>query len=436
VGERVNSYRTWIEALRSQYDRAEKAVRTQAAPTIAVLREQQAQRVAVAEASHAKVVALRQQIIVLEVRAQELEPRRLLATFVAGRAASEDYSKLLGVPAMIRRDIAQLTEHLRSAQGGEGAGIDRIILFVDDLDRCPPDTVVRVLEAVHILLASSLFVVVVGVDPRWLRGALAGHFAGLFADDAEERATPTEFLEKIFQVPFWTPEMTPAGRKALVADILPRRTESVAPSAQVQRAGEAEGGANDAAVDQQVQASQPPLPTVRSVQLEAREQQLLLALSAAAGDTPRRLKRFVRCYLVLRASLDRTRLGWLAEPGPGEALARLLAAANGAPQTWQRLRKQLLTGDENRPIAALAQEVAAATTQEQQSLRAAFETPVPREPPDSEPANPRVADLRLWLGEIDRFTFPTDHFGAPPRAGSPPATDQYTPAVETRGSEA
>ena len=144
VGERVNSYRTWIEALRSQYDRAEKAVRTQAAPTIAVLREQQAQRVAVAEASRAKVVALRQQIIVLEVRAQELEPRRLLATFVAGRAASEDYSKLLGVPAMIRRDIAQLTEHLRSAQGGEGAGIDRIILFVDDLDRCPPDTVVHV----------------------------------------------------------------------------------------------------------------------------------------------------------------------------------------------------------------------------------------------------------------------------------------------------
>ena len=41
--------------------------------------------------------------------------------------------------------------------------MQRIVLYVDDLDRCPSDRVVELLEAVHLLLAFALFVVVVGV---------------------------------------------------------------------------------------------------------------------------------------------------------------------------------------------------------------------------------------------------------------------------------
>ncbi len=40
--------------------------------------------------------------------------------------------------------------------------IDRIVLYIDDLDRCPEVKVVEVLQAVHLLLAYPLFVVVVG----------------------------------------------------------------------------------------------------------------------------------------------------------------------------------------------------------------------------------------------------------------------------------
>ena len=45
------------------------------------------------------------------------------------------------------------------------------------LDRCKPSVVVNVLEAIHILLAFELFVVVVGVDVRWLKRALQEHSA-------------------------------------------------------------------------------------------------------------------------------------------------------------------------------------------------------------------------------------------------------------------
>ena len=38
------------------------------------------------------------------------------------------------------------------------------LLYIDDLDRCSEDKVVKVLEAVHLLLAFKLFVVIVAVE--------------------------------------------------------------------------------------------------------------------------------------------------------------------------------------------------------------------------------------------------------------------------------
>jgi hypothetical protein len=39
----------------------------------------------------------------------------------------------------------------------------RIVVFIDDLDRCRPDKVVEVLEAINIVLTSCNFFVVVGM---------------------------------------------------------------------------------------------------------------------------------------------------------------------------------------------------------------------------------------------------------------------------------
>ena len=64
--------------------------------------------------------------------------------------------------------------------GDELPRIDRIVVYIDDLDRCPPDRVVQVLEAVQLLLAVPLFVVVVAVDPRWLLRSLTVHYHELF----------------------------------------------------------------------------------------------------------------------------------------------------------------------------------------------------------------------------------------------------------------
>ena len=113
--------------------------------------------------------------------------------------------------------------------GSNPRKVERIILYVDDLDRCPDKKVVEVLEAVHLLLAYPLFVVVVGVDPRWLAYSLtsiypvlketasqSGDAAGPRGSADLWRPTPQNYLEKIFQIPFSLRPMTRTGYGKLV----------------------------------------------------------------------------------------------------------------------------------------------------------------------------------------------------------------------------
>ena len=78
------------------------------------------------------------------------------------------------------------------------------------------------LEAIHLLLAVELFVVVVAVDPRWLLQALHSHYRDQLSGPADgttvaddERAlwrpSAVQYLEKIFQVVLTLPPLATGG---------------------------------------------------------------------------------------------------------------------------------------------------------------------------------------------------------------------------------
>jgi hypothetical protein len=194
--------------------------------------------------------AKREQLTQIERELRTLLSDDQIQRFVSKRRESEDYRKHLGVIASARQDFEQLSRLLEPHSGG-GAGdgmalsdadealereldryrdklprIERIILYIDDLDRCPEAKVVDVLQAVHLLLAFKLFVVVVGVDPRWLLHSLAER-SDVFREAEDEgdgngrahrywRTTPMDYLEKIFQIPFHLRPMGEQGFDALV----------------------------------------------------------------------------------------------------------------------------------------------------------------------------------------------------------------------------
>ena len=169
-------------------------------------------------------------VLELEEHIRSIEEGRSLAWFLSERTRSEDYRKYLGLISTIRRDFESLGERLASARPASGdtfRPVDRIILYIDDLDRCHADKVMDVLQAVHLLLAYPLFVVVVGVNPRWLLHSLGKSYSA-FGGDGDHytsnpdqwRTTPQNYLEKIFQVPFNLRPMNASGYGKLVDGLL------------------------------------------------------------------------------------------------------------------------------------------------------------------------------------------------------------------------
>ena len=81
-----------------------------------------------------------------------------------------------------------------------------LVVFIDDLDRCLPDKMVQVLEAVKLFLDKRGCVFVLGADRRVVREAVAAHYRRQQADIAA-RSEYRDYLEKIIQVRFDLPPL-------------------------------------------------------------------------------------------------------------------------------------------------------------------------------------------------------------------------------------
>lgn len=176
----------------------------------------------------------------LKTKINDIHSGRHLETFLHSRIANSDYTDQLGVIAMIRKDFETLSDLLKSGvrieknkpdSPGIKKSVDRIVIYIDDLDRCSPKRVVEVLEAVHLLLAIDLFVVVVAVDPRWLLNSLKWHYKELFTSGVDKQgvsaqeetaweSTPYNYMDKIFQIPFTLKKMGEGGYADLVNYLL------------------------------------------------------------------------------------------------------------------------------------------------------------------------------------------------------------------------
>ena len=182
--------------------------------------------------------------------------------------------------------------------------VERIILYIDDLDRCPADKVIEVLQAVHLLLAFKLFVVVVGVDHRWLRRSLKRHYGTLLDE-------PNDYLEKIFQIPFAVKPMAPNIYQQLVNELASNRTQDssgVAGCGQHKHRGDEAGAARSGNVSDVITPArsdtrddlEPPKPEGLLISdVEVR----LLGRVGGLVPTPRATKRLVNIYRMLRASV-------------------------------------------------------------------------------------------------------------------------------------
>jgi hypothetical protein len=252
----------------------------------------------------------------LDSELKSLTPGRILVDFADRR--STEYGRALGLLGQVRKDLEDLEgsilENNRRLLAGEvppdEVGSDgvpnRIVLYIDDLDRCPPAKVVEVLEAVHLLLAFELFVVVVAVDSRWLTSALIDRLVALRPRPTDpDQPTTHDYLEKIFQLPFWVQPLASDGRKALVHGLL--RGSVRAPDQDTGLDRSSSGGLRVGSLEEQVAEQMLHTfgteirPDTSPLLLGPADLELFESLAPLLGDTPRRVKRFVNICQLLYA---------------------------------------------------------------------------------------------------------------------------------------
>lgn len=160
----------------------------------------------------AKLRAADAEVTSAKMEVERIDKGGLLYDFVKERRNSETYQREVGFISAVRRDLEELEASLRRLPDQPQA-IGRIVLYVDDLDRCDAKTVMAVLQAVHLLLAFPLFHVVVGVDPRWLASSLRDQLK----TDGSTAFSTYDYLEKIFQIPYSLSPISESTFKAFVA---------------------------------------------------------------------------------------------------------------------------------------------------------------------------------------------------------------------------
>lgn len=100
-----------------------------------------------------------------------------------------------------------------------------LVVLVDDLDRCLPDTAISTLEAMRLLLFLPRTAFIIAADEQMIRGAVRAHFGNVDLSDE----LVTSYFDKLIQVPLRVPRLGVTETKGylvlLLAELAERREE-------------------------------------------------------------------------------------------------------------------------------------------------------------------------------------------------------------------
>ncbi len=214
------------------------------------------------------------------------------------------------------RALDQFQERLRDliAEWISGRG-RRLVIFIDDLDRCLPEQAVSVLEAIKVFLDIPGCIFLLGVDREIIeRGILVRYKEFALDAAAAERAGQTAtiipigeraYLEKIVQVPF---ELPPLDESA-IRQFLEQRLNAMA-------------------------RGKTPLPA-------AEVETIAAVMTRGLQRNPRKLKRTFNTFRLLRTLSHRHR-----RPAPAALLAKLVVIQSSFFETYEAIvRKPALLKD-------------------------------------------------------------------------------------------
>ncbi len=239
------------------------------------------------------------------------------------------------------------------------AGVDQLVVLIDDLDRCLPATAIQTLEAIRLFLFVPKTAFVVGADEAMIEYAVRQHFPDLpIATGPLPYAR--NYLEKLIQVPFRIPSMGAVETRTYVTLLL---VESIV--------GGDHAGFLDLLTKARSVMKKPWLSAgltqndVNGVDVAKKKelgaafvlaQQIAPILAEGTRGNPRQVKRFLNA-LLLRQVIARA-CGF-ADLVSQPILARLMLAERFQPDFYEAIAAQAMTSPEGTSADLLALEEAA-----------------------------------------------------------------------------
>ncbi len=241
------------------------------------------------------------------------EPERLPAHMHAFR---EDFSELL-----------------------KAADIDQLIVVVDDLDRCLPQTAIATLEAIRLFLFVPKTAFVIGADEQMIEYAVRAHFPDLPASGGLVPYA-RNYLEKLIQVPFRIPALGGAETRTYVLLLctecaLGSKDERFLKLLEAARADLrrpwASLGLDRNAIEKAIGAIPPEVTEALTIAT-----QVTKVLTEGTRGNPRQIKRFLNA-LMLREAIAEAR-GFEAEI-KRPVLAKIMLAERFAIEFYEQLAR-------------------------------------------------------------------------------------------------
>lgn len=99
--------------------------------------------------------------------------------------------------------------------------IENVVVFIDELDRCLPDTVLEVFEAMRLFLFVEGMSFVIGADERLIQYSIKSKYKEVPGNNLD---IGKEYLEKVIQYPLCIPQLTRAEVNQYLACLLLKQT--------------------------------------------------------------------------------------------------------------------------------------------------------------------------------------------------------------------
>ncbi|MBB89576.1 MAG: NTPase KAP [Magnetovibrio sp.] len=231
----------------------------------------------------------------------------------------------------------------------EEAKVDHLVVLIDDLDRCLPDTAIATLEAIRLFLFVRRSAFVIGADEGMIEYAVRQHFPDLPAMSGPVPYA-RNYLEKLIQVPFRLPSLGFQETQTYVTLLLAENIVDEHNEAFSTLLAKAKAALNrpweGAKVTESdvVALSEPHRSSLAQAFLLS--QQISPVLAEGTKGNPRQIKRFLNTLLV-RKEIAKAR--GFGESISQSVLAKLMLAEHFQPDFFNVIASQAMASDSGKP---------------------------------------------------------------------------------------